>query len=1248
MFYSQFILAKKGPLGTIWIAAHLERKLRKNQVADTDIGVSVDSILFPDVPIALRLSSHLLLGVVRIYSRKVNYLFDDCSEALLKIKQAFRSTAVDLPPEESTAPYHSITLPETFDLDDFELPDNDIIQGKDADHHVSTREQITLQDNMDGVVYSTLPFGLDERFGDGDMSQGLDLDEELLLEKAATSKFSEVLLDSFIDPQATVETFSLHRGHDSDVELSETSKAMPTHSFSIQEKESMLMLLGFQAPPTPGLLEEPNLTTQEAQVSDNHVDEYHNPTELIAKEISGAACSEPEVCHVDNDTVLPPVENGCLLDDREVEKATSQGDPTLEVDPLELILPSYSQSSSVSDGPGKMENRWNGIPIESQPNLASAFQSRAELGDVQDIGKDGHTAVLSHVHEAASVLELPGSDPCAKFSEKSQANSFCSLASNCISENDKSSSEPGVLKPLEGDSRLQVNSSKLVITDSSACRKPQQTEILNPDAYGKTLWPFVPVLQACSSHLDYANAGFDSSVSAPNLYTGKMGFLSSGASASEDTAETSGASTIVQDKSNSDGQTDSIRPRDAQLEKEDGAAASDLPSPEKLLSLSCALAGQPNDLLAYSTPALEVLAEGNGDSVVNQMSGRKRSFAESTLTLQSISSPESFAATQSKKSAEFIPNDDDLLSSILVGRQSTVLKVKHTPPIPDIVCTKRRRVAPRPSPLKRKVLIDDMTVLHGDTIRQHLVNTEDIRRVRKKAPCTQTEIWMLQKQFLEDEIFTDPVFSGMSKELISLHGQPFDMSRTRVLQDERSTAYSMAANEVESCMRPGLIEEPGVEGNGVPSISRNDVDRLSAEALDETPNQQIVKPSLGLDDNFSEKDMTIIDSEPGLRHGCSEDNNLEETTEIEYDGKMNPVEAVADHAVHLGAKLSSFGPVSLENVVLTDGAIIQSGCFNRTDGADDALKIEVPCQSLHQQLDLQSAGEDAPFRLDAPMVGISGGVAVDTSTTEEPDEIQLELRSQDGQFLDQMEGIDSSVARTGTNVDCSSHVDGTNSLAAMSAEGGIIATYRVFLEGRANESEIANNNVVLGSDMQYDDGRTVGYDSGNLKLDSSFEGDVDVTNAILAEMENQDCQEADPQIIMDPTTVACSHGISEAHGQGFTTERFEHDTDFLNFDDDDIAEEDDSCMPNAEEGCILDNSGWSARSRAVANYLQVLFLKEAEHGRKALHLDNLLAGKSRKEASRMFFETLVLKTRDYVHAEQEEPFDVQMMQETST
>ena len=41
MFYSTQILAKKGPLGTIWIASHLERRLKRSQVFDADIGASV-------------------------------------------------------------------------------------------------------------------------------------------------------------------------------------------------------------------------------------------------------------------------------------------------------------------------------------------------------------------------------------------------------------------------------------------------------------------------------------------------------------------------------------------------------------------------------------------------------------------------------------------------------------------------------------------------------------------------------------------------------------------------------------------------------------------------------------------------------------------------------------------------------------------------------------------------------------------------------------------------------------------------------------------------------------------------------------------------------------------------------------------------------------------------------------------------------------------------------------------------------
>jgi cohesin complex subunit SCC1 len=94
MFYSQIILAKKGPLAKVWLAAHGwgDKKLGgRPQIFATDIAASVDSIVHPAVPLALRVSGHLLWGVVRIYSKKVHYLLHDCHQAVLKLKLAFRN-----------------------------------------------------------------------------------------------------------------------------------------------------------------------------------------------------------------------------------------------------------------------------------------------------------------------------------------------------------------------------------------------------------------------------------------------------------------------------------------------------------------------------------------------------------------------------------------------------------------------------------------------------------------------------------------------------------------------------------------------------------------------------------------------------------------------------------------------------------------------------------------------------------------------------------------------------------------------------------------------------------------------------------------------------------------------------------------------------------------------------------------------------------------------------------------------------
>ena len=71
-------------------------------------------IMQPKVKMALRTSGHLLLGVVKIYSRKAKYLLADCNEAFAKIKMAFRPGSVDLPMDKREPAINAITLPDYF------------------------------------------------------------------------------------------------------------------------------------------------------------------------------------------------------------------------------------------------------------------------------------------------------------------------------------------------------------------------------------------------------------------------------------------------------------------------------------------------------------------------------------------------------------------------------------------------------------------------------------------------------------------------------------------------------------------------------------------------------------------------------------------------------------------------------------------------------------------------------------------------------------------------------------------------------------------------------------------------------------------------------------------------------------------------------------------------------------------------------------------------------------------------------
>ncbi|KAM6404462.1 double-strand-break repair protein rad21-like protein 1 [Rhynochetos jubatus] len=153
MFYMHLLISKRGPLAKIWLAAHWERKLTKAHIFECNLETTVEKIISPKFTIALRTSGHLLLGVVRIYHRKAKYLLADCSEALTKMKTAFRPGLLDLPEENFEAVYQSITLPEEFN--DFETPLPDINAIDVAEHFTlnqSRAEDITLTEDYESNV----------------------------------------------------------------------------------------------------------------------------------------------------------------------------------------------------------------------------------------------------------------------------------------------------------------------------------------------------------------------------------------------------------------------------------------------------------------------------------------------------------------------------------------------------------------------------------------------------------------------------------------------------------------------------------------------------------------------------------------------------------------------------------------------------------------------------------------------------------------------------------------------------------------------------------------------------------------------------------------------------------------------------------------------------------------------------------------------------------------------------------------
>jgi cohesin complex subunit SCC1 len=199
MFYAQFVLSKKGPLAKIWLAAHWEKKLSKAQVYETNVSEAVDEILKPKVKMALRTTGHLLLGIVRIYSRRAIYLLEDCENASLKINLNFNTTG------KSKGALRDTSDPDIPDvLGDFDatLPDNFELPAVPAPVNQSRIEDITLREDRAGAADNNdfdNDLGMDD-FGGAQFDDDLN-DFDIEHGRRAASEFS----------RASVERLDLNR-----------------------------------------------------------------------------------------------------------------------------------------------------------------------------------------------------------------------------------------------------------------------------------------------------------------------------------------------------------------------------------------------------------------------------------------------------------------------------------------------------------------------------------------------------------------------------------------------------------------------------------------------------------------------------------------------------------------------------------------------------------------------------------------------------------------------------------------------------------------------------------------------------------------------------------------------------------------------------------------------------------------------------------------------------------------------------
>ncbi|CAA22442.1 meiotic cohesin complex kleisin subunit Rec8 [Schizosaccharomyces pombe] len=166
MFYNQDVLTKeKGGMGVIWLAAtlgskHSLRKLHKKDIMSVDIDEACDFVAFSPEPLALRLSSNLMIGVTRVWAHQYSFFHSQVSTLHLRVRKEldhFTSKPfknIDIQNEQTNPKQLLLAedpafIPEVSLYDAFNLPSVDL--------HVDMSSFTQPKENPNISVLETLP-----------------------------------------------------------------------------------------------------------------------------------------------------------------------------------------------------------------------------------------------------------------------------------------------------------------------------------------------------------------------------------------------------------------------------------------------------------------------------------------------------------------------------------------------------------------------------------------------------------------------------------------------------------------------------------------------------------------------------------------------------------------------------------------------------------------------------------------------------------------------------------------------------------------------------------------------------------------------------------------------------------------------------------------------------------------------------------------------------------------------------------